>query len=149
MRISDWSSDVCSSDLADAGEADGAAKRHHRHEGHRHQPQRATAEEAGEEADADHGEHVVETAQGMQEADGEAAGAAPDTNRGAGMGLRRRGGQEGHDKSGKKAHGNSFGPRRPSAGDREDGRSPRSELLPALAFPADRKSTRLNSSHLY
>src|SRR3546814_20282006 len=52
------------------------------------------------------------------------------------MGLRRRGGQEGHDKSGKKAHGNSFGARRPSAGDREDGRSPGSELLPALAFPA-------------
>src|SRR3546814_4730066 len=98
--------------------------------------QRATAEEACEEADADHGEYVVETAQGMQEADGEAAGAAPDTNRGAGMGLRRRGGQEGHDKSGKKAHGNSFGARRPSAGDREDGRSPGSELLPALAFPA-------------
>src|SRR3546814_6085326 len=35
-----------------------------------------------------------------------------------------------------KAHGNSFGARRPSAGDREDGRSPGSELLPALAFPA-------------
>src|SRR3546814_7356961 len=72
----------------------------------------------------------------VQEADGEAADAAPDTNRGAGMGLRRRGGQEGHDKSGKKAHGNSFGARRPSAGEREDGRSPGSELLPALAFPA-------------
>ena len=49
---------------------------HHGDEGEGHQPQSPSAEAGGEEADGDHGEDVIEPADGMHEAMRETVGVA-------------------------------------------------------------------------
>ena len=51
----------------DLRKAQAEADHHHADEAQRHQPQRPPAEHIGKHADGDHGQHVVETADGMLE----------------------------------------------------------------------------------